>query len=230
MQKGISIVGAVFTLLILAVFGASVVTLVSSDHESRRRMIEKEQAFYSAQAGLEYAVHEINYGGYPVQTNKAIGEGRFTVLIDYPSHNVSVTGISGDTNKVHQITKNPMGADCLVVNTVGASLGGVKTDLQGITLQKICLNAITIASIVVSWSNPAGEKVTKVTIDNNILYNNVTGTASGIPIDIADFSMSDSATHTINLIQFSSGMSNKPITITFNLSDTSYKTVSVALH
>ncbi len=137
MQKGISIIGAVFTLLVLAVFGASIVALVAADSESRFRETEHEQSFYGMQAGLEWAVHEITNGGYPVQTQKSIGLGKFTNTVDYANHLVYSTGISGAVSQTHQITVNPMGGDCLTINSSSATLSGPGlTDIGGITLKK----------------------------------------------------------------------------------------------
>src|SRR3989338_1190352 len=180
MQKGVSIIGAVFALLVLAVFGGAIVALVATEQESRRLQLEKEQAFYEAQAGLEYAVREIVKGGYPVVTGKTLGRGSFTTTIDYPNHLIFSTGTSGDVSKTHQITNNQMGGDCLGINNDQATLVGPgKTDLKAITLKKNCNDAITIDKFKFEWSPNNGEKVIKIVVENNTLYDDPIGTPSG---------------------------------------------------
>ena len=224
-DKGISIIGAVFTLLVLAVFGAAIVVLVSADSEMRFRELEKEQAFYEVQAGLEYAVHEITNGGYPLQTNKALGRGTFTTTVDFPNHYVYATGTSGITSNTHRITVNPMEGDCLFINPNSESLGGPgRTDLSGIILQKTCLNSINVDKIQLTWSPNGGQKITNLTIYNVVLYNNATGSGSGVVIDSIDRSISDGTNHTINLIRFTGDMRNKQINMVVFLTDSSYKT------
>ncbi len=224
MQRGVSLIGAVFTLLILAVFGSAIVSLTATEQDVRRRQIEKEQAFYEVQAGLEYAVREIYNGGYPVVSNKAIGRGSFTNTIDAPNHIVYATGVSGDVTKTHQITYNNLGGDCLNVNNDQVTVVGPnKTDMKALTLKKLCNNAITIDKFQFVWLPNNGEKVTQIKVENNIVYNSPSGAASGEVIDIPDYTISGGVAHQINLIQFTNNMLNKQFTMTVYLSDTSYK-------
>ncbi len=226
-NKGISIIGAVFTLLIMAIFGTAIVSLVSSSHEIRRRQVQKEQAFYASQAGLEYAIKEINDGGYPIATNKQIGRGQFTTAVDFNTHTITSTGASGDVSKVHYITYSTMGGDCLDVNNEQATLVGPgKTDMKAITLKKNCLDAITVDKMQISWAPDNNIKVTKIIIKNNTVYEDVTGAGSGDLIDIIDYSMATGQAHQISLIEFTGNMLNKDLVITFFLSDTTYKTIS----
>lgn len=230
MERGISIIGAVFTLLVLAIFGAAIVALVTADSESRFRQTGKEQAFYEVQAGLEYAVHEINNGGYPVVTNKALGRGSFSNTVDFANHYVFSTGTSGEISKTHQITVNPMGGDCITVDPSGETLSGPsKTDLSGITITKTCLNAVTIDRMMMSWTPNGSERITKVTLDGVEVYDNVTGMASGGSIDLTDYSISNSSTHYLTLVQFTGNMLGKQLRMTLYPSDTSYKTSVVQL-
>jgi len=224
-QRGISIIGAVFTLLILAIFGGTLVSLVAVDQEHRRLQIEKGQAFYEVQAGLEYALYEIKNGGFPVVSNKPFEDGTFTVNVNYPNHLIFVTGYVGDVSKTHQITYNQMGGDCLGVNNNQATLVGPnKTDLKAITLKKNCNNAITIDKMQLIWAPDNSEKVTKIEIKNVEVYNEISGSGSGEIIDIADYMLDGGSAEQISLIQFTSNMLNKDLTIVFYLSDTSYKT------
>jgi len=223
-QRGISIIGAVFTLLILAIFGAAMTVVVGTEQEHRRLQLEKSQAFYQTQAGLEYAIWEIVNGGHPIVSNRTIGRGDFTVGVDYLNHRITVNGASGDVTKTHSITYNPMGGDCLSVDKSAAVLSGPsRTDLNGLTLRKVCNNAVTIEQVRIVWDPNNNEKVRRITINNLDVYDNISGASSGELIDIADHKLTASTSQPINLVQFSSSMLNKAITIVFYLSDSSYR-------
>lgn len=229
-NRGISIVGAVFTLLILAIFGVSILSIVSTDQEMRMRQIEKEQAFYDVQAGLEYALREINYGGYPIVANKSLGRGAFTTTIDPTQHIVTSTGVSGGVTKTHQITYSTLGGDCLTINNDQVVLVGPgKTDLKALTLKKDCLSAITIDKMQLVWSPNNGEKVTKIEISNTTVYDNPGGSPSGGIIDISDYMLSGPNAEQISLIRFTSNMLNKDLTITFYLRDTSSRSIAFTI-
>lgn len=225
-MKGVSIIGAVFTLLILSVFGAAIVALVSTDHEIRRLHIFKEQTFYEIQAGFEYAIREINNGGYPVVT-KTLGIGSFTNTIDYSQHAITTTAVTGDVTHANSITYSPMGGDCLNINTSFVSTEGLGgTDLVGISFTKTCLDAITLDKMVFTWSPNGGERITRIEIDSTAVYNDMSGATSGLTIDIADFTIADANPHRMNLVRFTSDTRGKQMTLLVYLSDTSYKSVN----
>ncbi|MBI2092688.1 MAG: hypothetical protein HYY43_00070 [Deltaproteobacteria bacterium] len=227
MQRGISIIGAVFTLLILGIFGAAMVSIVTTDQEVRRRQVEKEQAFYEVQAGLEYATREIKKGGYPIVTNKQLAKGAFTTTIDYPTHVIFSTGTAGDVSKTHQITNNQMGADCITITYDSASLAPpAYTDLRGIMLRKMCNDAVTIDKIQLTWVADGGEKVTRIEIESNAVYDNLAGSISGGIVDIADYSLTSVDYYQINLIRFTGNVSNKQLTMVLYMTDSSYKAVT----
>jgi len=227
MQRGVSIIGAVFTLLILLIFGAALVAIVSTDQASRMIQIKKEQAFYEMQAGFEYAVKGVIDGGYPVVTNMPLGTGVFTTSIDYPNHLIYSTGTVGDVSQRRQISFNQMGGDCLDTNNDQVTVTGPdKTEMRGLTLTKDCNNAITIDRLLFSWTPDRGERVTKVVIKNNIVYTDAVGTPSGQIIDIPDYMISGGVAHQVNLIEFTSNMLNKDFTMILYMSDSSYKSLN----
>lgn len=226
MKRGVSIIGAVFTLLILSIFGAAIVALVSTDHEIRRMQVFKGQTFYEIQAGLEYAIREINQGGYPAVT-KNLGIGSFTNTIDYSQHAITTTAVTGDVTHANSITYSPMGGDCLDINTSSVSTEGLGgTDLVGIFFTKTCLSAVTLDKMVFTWSPNGGEKITRIEIDSTAVYRNASGTASGLTIDINDFMIADALQHRMNLVRFTSDTRGKQMALTVYLSDTSYKSVN----
>ena len=232
-QRGISIIAAVFTLIILGIFGVAVVSLVSTEHELRAGQLSEDWAFYNVQAGLEFAIREIDQGGYPIVSDKTFGKGTFSVVVNYDEisqREIVVTGKIGLIQKEHQISYTPFGADCLDVNSVAAVLSGLgNTDLVGVTLQKICNDALTIDKIIISWEVNAGEKVTQVSIGSIDVWIDPLGVASGSIIDIVDTKLDTAAVYPLNFIRFTSDMSGVTMTIQFIMTDSSIKTESFLL-
>lgn len=229
-NKGVSILGAVITLVVLGIFGAAIVALVSTEQESRRLLLEKEQAFYAVQAGLEYAIREIVNGGNPVATNKQIGRGTFTNVINYAQHSIAVTGRSGEVSKTHTIDFNQFGGDCLGVNNDQVTVVGPnKTDMKANTLRKNCNNAITIDKFQFTWGPDNGEKITRIELENNTVYNDANGSPSGAVIDIADYTLSGGTAHQLNLVRFTDNMLNKSFSWVITLSDGSYNVKSFVI-
>lgn len=232
-QRGVSLIGAILVLIILGIFGALIVTLVSTEQSVRISQLSRNWAFYNVQAGLEYALKEIDSGGYPEVTNKAFGQGTFTVNVNYSEagdDTIIVTGNVGIFEQQHQIEYDSFGADCLSVNKEVATLTGPgKTQLKGMTLRRDCNQAITIDKLIISWVADGGERLTLVNIKNNVVWQDPVGVPSGTLIDINDVSLAGSVAHQVHMIEFDSNMLHKTLTIQFIMSDTSSSTISFEL-
>lgn len=81
-DAGFSIVLVVSTILVLIVLGLGVVTLVTEDSDLSGTQVASDQAFYVAQAGLEYAVEKAAsspaWNGLP-SPGKTVGAGSFWI-------------------------------------------------------------------------------------------------------------------------------------------------------
>jgi sugar lactone lactonase YvrE len=81
-DAGFSIVLVVSTILVLLVLGLGVVALVTEDSDLAATQVASDQAFYVAQAGLEYAVQKVtstpSWNGLP-PPGKGVGLGTFWV-------------------------------------------------------------------------------------------------------------------------------------------------------
>jgi len=81
-DAGFSIVLVVSTILVLIVLGLGVVTLVTEDSDLAGTQVASDQAFYVAQAGLEYAVEKAasspTWNGLP-SPGKTVGAGSFWI-------------------------------------------------------------------------------------------------------------------------------------------------------
>lgn len=221
-NRGISIIGTIFTLIILGVMGASLVALVAGDQESRMKSILRERAFYAVQAGFEYALREIKEGGYPVVGNKVFGDSLITTTIDPSDRKIQVTGAAGEALRFHSITTDKLAADCIEIETAGASAGGMGGNiLQGVSVSRNCLNAVRIDKITAEWVPNLGERITRISVGGTESYNDPQGVGSEVPADILDYRITGSAT--IDAIEFSSSIAGKQITLTLTFTDSSAK-------
>lgn len=219
-KKGVSIIGTIFTLIVLGVLGSALVAIVATDQESRMKSIFRERAFYSVQTGFEWALREIKEGGYPIVSAKPIGEGKFTVTIDPAPRRITVAGTSGTAVKTYSITTNLLGKDCLQINTAGATVGGATfNQLLGLSMTKNCLNAVSAEGLTLTWSPDSAEKMRRVRIGGIDVYNDLNGVSSGQKADITDVKVSGSAV--IDVIEFSSSIVGKTMNLKVTCTDSS---------
>lgn len=233
-NKGVSIIAAIFTLIILGIFGALIVTLVSTEQETRIAQLTQDWAFYNAQAGLEYGLRQVDTGGEPEVTNKPFGKGAFTINVDFvegSKRDMIVTGTSGASQRTFTINYDSFGGDCLSVNNDQVVMTGPgKTELKGLTLTRNCNDVITIDRIGFLWTpDNVNEKVIGITIKNDLVWSSISGIGSGEIADITDTPITGSVAHQINQIDFSHNMLNKELTLVFYLSDTSSKTITFTI-
>ncbi len=220
-QRGVSIVGTVFTLIILGIMGAAMVAIVSDEQESRMRNLSREHSFYAAQAGFEYALREIREGGYPIVTAKQLGTAAFTTTIEPVARRITATGAAYEAERTHSITTSQLAGDCASINASGAHLGGSSgNELLGLTISRSCLNAVNIAAITVAWTPDVGERVRRVRIGGVEVFFLLGGRGSGELIDTEDARITG-ASAAIDTIEFSAGMSGKTVDITLTFTDSS---------
>jgi len=232
-QKGISIIGAIFTLIILGIFGATIVVMVSAEHETRANQLSQDWSFYNAQAALEFALWEIDQGGYPLVTEKGFGQGNFTTEIDYDeagTRDLRVIGKVAAVQKKYQITYDFFEADCTLIDDSSPTLsGGSSNQLEGIEYRKTCNEGINVDKILLAWSPDSNEKVTSITINTNVVYKDGLGNPSGVVTDIVDTLITTTAAVPIDQILFSGNMSGKEMTLRFIMTDSTTETVTFDL-
>lgn len=227
-SKGVSIIGTLFTLIILGVLGAALVSLVSMEQESRMRSIRREYSFYAIQSGFEYALREIKEGGYPIVSAKVIGNANFTSTINPTEKKITVVGRSLENFKTHSITTSQLASDCVNINTSAVSVGGSSSDrIQNITVTKTCLNAVNVQSIRVSLAPDIGEKVMEVRVSGNVVYSDMNGVPSGGTVDIQDTKFPTSIT--FEYIDFNTSISGKSVTLQLNFTDSSSSSKTFSL-
>lgn len=230
-NRGVSIIAAIVTILILSIMGVTLVSTVIMDQESRSLQLMQDQSFYSAQAALEYGLGEVEHGGYPIVVNKALNsvmDGFMTVSINASTHRMSVTGSSGSAQTSYSIRVYPLAGDCVSMNSASANLIGSWAQLTGVSSSKNCLSAATIDKMVLTWTPNSGEKVVEAKIDGVTFFSDPAGYSSGVTIDGTDYTISDSSSHSHTFI-FSDPMyqmGNPPISLKVDLIFTDSSQVS----
>ncbi|MBI3754034.1 MAG: hypothetical protein HY266_08350 [Deltaproteobacteria bacterium] len=89
-QKGASIIAVIAIMLILAVMGAALVSLVTTGSDVSVNQLQSEQALYIAEGGLQYAVKTNNFPNYAV-ASKPLGGGSFTTTVPTVTTDPGVT-------------------------------------------------------------------------------------------------------------------------------------------
>lgn len=234
-SKGMSLLGALVAMLVLAAMGASMATLVATNQVTRSLQYTADQSFSSAQSALEvvlgyihsganpcsYVDRDFDFAGSDINVNRA--NGRIYVTADNGGSNTAVSIVDPDPSNA---------GDTLLIDTGSAqdaSNGAPPKKLIGVILQLDpgCGTAVTLTSMVVTWTPEYGEDVEQIKLDNLNIYNSSEGAESGELIDVTDTTINDAGEHPINFIRWGDTIQNRLYTIQFNFSDGSNKVVTV---
>jgi hypothetical protein len=105
-QRGISIIAVVIMMLIMAVMGAVLISLVGTESTSSIGQMRGSQAFYIAEGGSEYGQrfmtdtanwYFFTADPYTIATNQPLGAGTFTDALNLPATALSRNIGSGNT-------------------------------------------------------------------------------------------------------------------------------------
>lgn len=233
-RRGVGIIAILLIVSVLSLMGGVITMLVATGSVAKTNDLVKEQSFALVNAGLEYAFERIDGGANPNGETRNLGNGSFTISYapgGTVSVNSSVSAMQGMANPSFSVTAPSGGggaAACLVVDTTAADVAGAgNKDLLGITLRNNCQStAITIASMTVAWVSSSSATVRVIRINGSDVYNNSTGTANGVPINITDVTIPTCTTRNLNFIRFSANMTGKTFTITFTMTDATTKVVT----
>ncbi len=108
-KKSVVLLSVVMILLTIAVIGASLVALFSSVDLSARNVVDEAKALYLAEAGVAYTINLLrNQAQSPADFKDAIGpvslgEGTFTIKLDYLQSLITSTGTVGTAEKTVQL-------------------------------------------------------------------------------------------------------------------------------
>lgn len=223
--NGVSAIAALLTLMSLAAMGVVISYLAAAGAESRANHLLSTKAFYTAQAGIEYAVKKIYEGETEIVPlpGKAFGPGTFTV--SRTGKTLTVMAAVGNTIRTHKVD-SPTHADCTVIDTSNSSLNGSGEKIQQTYFRKICLTQIVVDKMQFDWVTDNEERLEKIQIQSVTAYDNPAGAPSGTLLDIADFTAITGGNNVINSIDFDSDVEGKMMTMTWTFGDTSTKSVT----
>ncbi|PIR21187.1 MAG: hypothetical protein COV45_00135 [Deltaproteobacteria bacterium CG11_big_fil_rev_8_21_14_0_20_47_16] len=235
--RGISVLGIIIAIIILAAMGGSMAVLVATNQEARNEQYFKDQSFATAQGGLEVSLGLISTGINPCDPlnwnlagDSLVGN---TIIVTREDGRIYVTGSKGSATTALSIVDPtpPSEGQVLQVDAnhaKDASNGAPPRKLTDITFQLApgCGQVVTITSLVVSWSPNYGESILQVKFDGANVYD-AAGVLSGGTIDITNQSITDANVHLIDFIRWDSDIQNRLYTIQFNFLDGSNKVIEV---
>ncbi|MBI2345925.1 MAG: hypothetical protein HYV03_03405 [Deltaproteobacteria bacterium] len=218
--RGVSALAAVVTLLLLAIFGASIVAVVAEEQVIGASVVLREQAFYTAMSGLEWGLREVSEGGYPQVSNKAFAGGAFTTEFVSAARVVRVTATVGSAQRSYQITVPYLAGDCVTLDTSSSvPIGSKRDEINRVAIRKACLNKARIVQAQASWTPDSGQRLIRLDYDGDTVYDNATGVTSGTTVDIADVLVVNDSGHQFSRLLFSDGISETQMTLVIFFSD-----------
>lgn len=236
-ERGISVLGILVAVMILAAMGSMMAVLVATNQESRIKQLHSDQSFASAQAGLEVTLGLIHNGVNPCDPLSRNLEGDTllgnSIVVNRANSRIYVAAAKGDASTSVSIVDPipPSNGQLLQVDTThakDASNGAPPRKLIGITFQLApgCGQAVTITTMTISWLPDTGEKVLQIKFDGANVYDGV-GMPSGDTENITDQTIADANVHQVDFIRWDADIQNRLYTIQFNFIDGSNKIITV---
>lgn len=234
-HQGFGILGAVIMMTVLSLLSGAVIHAIASSQVAQVNHLVREQAFYNVQAGIEYALKQIDDGVDPDGMQKTFAGGTFSIAYNATTGAATVSanksGYYASASPTYSVQLPSLSneADCLTVNVAGAYLNGASTRLQGITLQNTCANVTNIDSMSVSWTPSGSEKTQIIRIQSSNVFSSSAGVVSGALVDVRQnntttwWPISANTTHNLSYIDFNTSVLLKNFTLHFVMKDGSTK-------
>jgi hypothetical protein len=225
--KGFAVLGAVSAVFILAALAFSTLNTSAVNQSTRTAQLHMAQSFYSAHAGIEYALRQIRVDGDPdpLPARDFAGEPlnvTYTGTACSGGRSLTVVGTKGRARNSFSIGKS-RGPDCLRDKTHLSSWGGgSNAELHGFQIKNsnpICHGAgYNITGATISWTPNGGERLKRIQIHNGPFeYDDAVGLPSGSHFDFGsnDYNLSGQQWRDVVPILFDSDMSvsNPSLTI-----------------
>lgn len=147
-KKGSTLVAALAVMVVLAAGAATVIHLSGTDTRSYTDDMQASQALAVGNAGLQRALHKLNYGEDPSMT-AAFAQGTFAVTTDPVQSKITVVSQVGDAKKTQSINAN-FARNC--VDLIVSSAYIDSATLLDISLTKSCNKYSTLDSTTISWN------------------------------------------------------------------------------
>lgn len=236
-EKGMSLLGAIVAVLVLAAMGTAMMILVATNQEMRAHQYTFDQSFSSAQAGLEVVLGMIHSGTAACGSlNRNLSESSLvgdSVTVSRTGGRIYITAVKGDSSTSISIVDPdpPNAGDTILIDTGDAkdsSNGAPPRKLIDVHLQLNagCGSAVTLTTMVVTWTPDLDEGIQQIKLDGGNIYSGA-ARESGEGINVTDTTISDAGVHTIDFVRWNGDIQNRLYTLRFNFSDGSSKTATV---
>lgn len=205
-----------FFLFLLIVFG-----LVKgfSPTPSWQSQIEKKKAFYIAQAGIEYALAQIDQGGSPVVEEKVFDGGYFSTAINNKQHSLSVKSVYKNEETKYVLHIPLLASDCVEYQVIQKDSRNIELHLR-----KKCLTTISIERIQFFLKNPSHDlpAIESLSLDGNILesFSQAYNKASYLSLSMQKLTLTESDSHVL-LFSFKSNFTQENLNTVLGFSDQS---------
>ncbi len=227
-QRGSATLIAVLGMFLLSGIGISSVSMVATGEAARISTMAANQAYDIAQAGVEFAKNRIDMGINPSVQNVPFGNGSFSITSNPVSGAIYVQGqvaaMDGVARKTFGLTTN-FAKDCVSLDLTNAH--SASSSLEALKINKSCLSTATINDWTISWTPDQQERVVKVQVQGQQLYDDQVGKPSGEVLGASPYTMNNNSVYAINKIEFDDEIqAGKTYTITLQMSDGSLVTGS----
>jgi Flp pilus assembly protein TadG len=230
-ESGVTVVAALIAIFLMGALGAGIAYFTASNQQTRIQQVTSDQAFYSAHAGIEFALGQILTGGSSALTFTRHFSGE-TISITRASGLITVSTAEKSAVATHSITDpNPTSqGTCLQVDTSAKAISGNNL-LVGLVLSRdaSCATPLVITGMQISWVPDGGEQVNRIRIAENPVEYGGPSQSSGSTFDFGsnDYTINDSGNHDLTDIRWTSNVTNHNFTLVFLMEDSSTKTVAV---
>lgn len=148
-EKGISMVGSLIMVTLLAYIGASVSDFTSSDTSSTTNESQTLQALQVGNGGLQEAKEKLTNGESPNVTGKSLGNGTYTTTTDPTTQIVTVLAQVGTAKKTQTLTST-FSQQAMSIEVSGAIIKN--KDLEDIEVIKSANNKAILTQMKVEWN------------------------------------------------------------------------------
>lgn len=219
-NRGVTVIAAILAVLLLGTMGAGVAYFVASNQQLRIQQVTSDQAFYSAQAGLEYGLAQIFKEGAQSPSFSFNFSGE-TVTVLRDSGKMISSASEKDARATHSITDPFPVSGCFDVAIGGGYISGGGYRLAHIDLQKstCCPGEIVITSMTgTTWAPNNNEKLSAIRFAGAPDEFAGPPDYSGGVFDFGsnDYVINDNNVHHLTDIQWDSIISNHSFQLHFN--------------
>lgn len=148
-EKGISMVGSLIMVTLLAYIGASVTDFTSSDTSSTTNELQTIQALQVGNGGLQEAKEKLTNGESPNVTDKSLGKGTYTTTTNPTTQVVTVVAQVGAAKKTQTLTAT-FSQQAMDIEVAGAAIKN--KDLEDIEAAKSTNNKVILTQMKVEWN------------------------------------------------------------------------------